>query len=153
MRVLAALLATAACTSVNVHDTKKAQNEPCVTCHSAAYQNVQTPVHVGVYPDTCDSCHNTTAWIPTTAGHPEDKFPITTGPHANAAIGCTDCHKPSLGPSGGGANTDCIDCHIGAHTLATVDSAHAGLAGYNPASSATPHSCLAAGCHPNGLRP
>src|SRR5579871_3713392 len=88
-----------ACRNTNIHETPQGQ-QPCITCHTAAYQQVQTPVHMGVvddagtplFPPTCNDCHNTTAWIPTTAGHPEAKFPITTGSHHNAAIGCTDCH-------------------------------------------------------------
>lgn len=149
---LAAVLASygGGCTTTNIHDTSQARSEPCVHCHSAAYNQVQTPVHVGVYPDTCADCHNTSAWSPATGGHPEAMFPITTGSHANKAIGCNDCHIESLGPDIGGQNTDCVDCHIGAHTTPSIDSAHTTVAGYTPSSTSMPHSCLAAGCHPSG---
>ncbi|HZU84230.1 MAG TPA: hypothetical protein VE987_14975 [Polyangiaceae bacterium] len=149
---LAALLALvgSGCTATNVHQTSQARDEPCVACHGAAYEQVRTPLHVGVYPDTCADCHGTSAWAPATGGHPESKFPITTGSHANKAIGCDDCHVPSMGSDTGGQNTDCVHCHIGAHTTPLIDGAHTTVAGYTPSSASTPHSCLAAGCHPSG---
>jgi formate-dependent nitrite reductase cytochrome c552 subunit len=137
-----------ACSSTNVHDTPQAQGQPCFNCHSAAYDNVQTPKHVGVYPQTCNDCHDTTSWSDANGGHPESKFPITKGSHANKAIACTDCHIPSLGSDTGGQNTDCVHCHIGAHTTPYIDSAHTTVKGYSPSSGSTPHSCL--GCHPSG---
>ena len=138
--VLTALLPWlgSACTSQNIHDTDQARGQACINCHSAAYNQVQTPKHVGVYPQTCDTCHNTSAWSPATGGHPEAKFPITTGRHANKAIGCTDCHLPSLGSDLGGQNTDCIHCHIGAHTTPSIDGAHTAVAGYQPSSASAP---------------
>jgi hypothetical protein len=149
---LAVVLASSGggCTATNVHDTGQARKEPCVNCHRAAYNDVHTPVHVGVYPDTCTDCHNTAGWAPATGGHPESKFPIATGSHANKAIGCDDCHIPSMGSDTGGQNTDCVHCHIGAHTTPFIDSAHTTVAGYPPSSATMPHSCLVAGCHPSG---
>ncbi len=145
---LAALLGPACANSDNIHDTPAAAGQPCINCHSAAYDNVQTPKHVGVYPTTCNNCHSTTAWYPSSGGHPESKFPITTGSHANPAIRCTDCHIASMGPDTLGQNTDCIHCHIGAHTIPSVDSAHTGVSNYTPASTSMPHACLT--CHPSG---
>jgi hypothetical protein len=151
----------ASCTETKVHDTPQAKSETCVTCHAAAY--ARAPDHhddagVATKPDTCADCHTTTAWIPATAGHPEDLFPITTGSHANPAIGCTDCHNPALGESTAGANTDCIHCHIGAHQAPSIDDTHAacltvqgdaGCSGYTPSgSAASPNYCLS--CHPKG---
>jgi hypothetical protein len=139
------------CTSTNVHDTPQAKNQACVTCHLAAYQNVQTPVHVNVMPETCETCHTTSGWIPTTSGHPEANFPITTGFHANAAIGCTDCHNPALGPSAQGANTDCVHCHIGAHNTPSIDTTHAAVPGYTASATSPVNFCLS--CHPHGTYP
>lgn len=135
------------CTQTNVHDTPAATGTPCVQCHAAAYENVQTPVHKGVYPQTCGDCHGRASWT-AAGGHPEANFPIKTGAHASPAIQCSDCHISSLGAATGGQNTDCIHCHVGAHTITTVDATHAGIAGYTKANPATPHSCL--GCHPKG---
>jgi hypothetical protein len=138
----------------NIHDTKEAKSNACINCHSAAYVQVKEPPHQGIKPVTCNDCHSTTAWVPAigNGGHPEDLFPIqaATSKHHNPAIGCTDCHLASLGPSTAGQNTDCIHCHIGAHTIATIDGVHASIAGYVPANAATPHSCL--DCHPSGAK-
>lgn len=153
---VAALLAcTLACApEANVHETKQAKSQGCIYCHSGAYIAVKTPVHVGVNPITCGDCHATNAWKPTIGGggHPEELFPIraATSKHANPAIGCGDCHDARLGDSTGGQNTDCIHCHIGAHTIASVDQAHAGRPGYTPANPNSPNSCL--GCHPSGAK-
>ncbi len=152
-RFLLAVLLTG-CTTTNVHDTPQAKNQACVTCHLAAYQNAPTP-HATANPpkpDTCETCHVTSGWIPTTSGHPEANFPITTGFHANAAIGCTDCHNPALGPSAQGANTDCVHCHIGAHNTPSIDTTHANLgAGYPPSATQPVNFCLT--CHPHGTYP
>ena len=168
--IFVALLALrgAACSSSNIHDQASTKAQLCYSCHAAAYNNVKSPVHPGVFPTTCQDCHSTTAWIPTTAnagGHPESLFPITTGPHANAAISCGDCHNASLGGADGGANTDCLHCHTGDHITPNVDSVPAHqilpqcpngtdpMAGtcYTASTTAniSPHYCL--GCHPDGL--
>lgn len=148
----------ASCTETNVHETEKAKSHACVDCHAEAYALVQTPPHEDdagpIKPNTCETCHSTKYWSPSIGGgHPETAFPIMTGSHHNAAIGCTDCHLASLGANTAGQNTDCIHCHIGAHTIPSIDAVHAGVkddAGnpYAPANPATPHSCL--GCHPTG---
>lgn len=149
------VLGLAACTvEQNIHQTKQGLTQPCINCHSAAYVQVRDPPHMGIKPVTCGDCHNTAAWVPTTGagGHPEDNFPIAaaTSKHHNPAIGCADCHIASLGPSTGGMNTDCIHCHIGAHTIPSIDTVHASVMGYPPANEATPHSCL--DCHPTGSK-
>jgi hypothetical protein len=143
---LLALWGGGSCTTVNIHDTPKARDQPCASCHAEAYNDVQTPVHVGVYPDTCGDCHDTQSWSHFTHGG----FPIDTGSHSNPAIGCADCHIASLGGSDfGGQNTDCVDCHIGAHTTPAVDSAHTTVNGYTPSSASDPNAaCLS--CHPSG---
>ena len=139
-----------ACNNPNIHDTDQASGQPCANCHITAYKLVQNPKHRGVLPETCENCHSTTAWIPASGGHPESKFPITTGAHANKAIACNDCHIASLGEDSAGQNTDCIHCHLGAHTIPSIDAAHTKVAAYMPASTSMPHSCLTAGCHPSG---
>ena len=151
-RVRVFLLALVSCTQTNVHDTPQAKNESCVTCHQAAYDNTPDPPHADAgFPTTCADCHSQTAWIPAKGGHVasiETAFPISTGSHANAAIGCGDCHKPSLGSNTAGANCDCIHCHIGAHIAPDIDSTHAGVSGYTPSGSSAANYCLT--CHPSG---
>jgi hypothetical protein len=148
--LLAAALAGApACSGTDdIHQTAEAKSKACFDCHSTAYESVQTPLHAGVYPTTCSDCHATTGWVPA-GGHPEAKFPITTGSHANKAISCPDCHIYSLGSDIAGQNTDCTHCHIGAHNAPALDGLHTGVTGY-PGTPPSPHSCLAAGCHPSG---
>jgi hypothetical protein len=140
-----------ACTGTqDIHQTAEAKSQTCLDCHAMAYVVVKTPVHVGVYPTTCADCHSTTAWVPAANGHPEAKFPITTGSHANKAIACSDCHIASLGSDVGGQNTDCVHCHLGAHVTPAIDSAHTGVANYPGSTPTSPPSCLSAGCHPSG---
>ncbi len=157
--VLVFFLLVVGCTQTNVHQTAEVVGPPptpCIKCHSNAYNGAMAPPHApqngGTIQNTCGDCHGTDKWTPLTGGHPETKFPITTGSHANKAIGCTDCHKASLGADTAGANTDCVDCHIGAHTTPSIDATHivdSGVVdGYTPSSASTPHSCL--GCHPTG---
>ncbi|MGH7298272.1 MAG: hypothetical protein ACRELB_25255, partial [Polyangiaceae bacterium] len=136
-------LGGAGCTGIqNVHETAQAKNKACFDCHATAYDEVQTPVHAGVYPTTCSDCHSTNGWSPAAGGHPEAKFPITTGSHANAAIGCGDCHIASLGSDVGGQNTDCVHCHIGAHNTPAIDAVHASVSGYPGSTPTSPPSCL-----------
>jgi hypothetical protein len=141
----------AACTGTDdIHRTDAARSKACYDCHSTAYQVVRTPKHAGVYPTTCSDCHSTTAWVPATGGHPESKFPIRTGSHANKAIGCADCHIASRGSDGNGFNCDCVHCHIGAHETPAIDAVHKAVAGYPGSMLTSPPSCLKSGCHPTG---
>jgi hypothetical protein len=146
-----ASMSVAACTGTDdIHQTDAARSKACYDCHSTAYQVVQTPKHMGVYPTTCSDCHSTTAWVPASGGHPEAKFPITTGSHANKAIGCADCHIASRGSDANGDNCDCVHCHIGAHNTPAIDTVHTGVAGYPGSMLTSPPSCLKSGCHPSG---
>jgi hypothetical protein len=140
-----------ACSNTDdIHQTAQAQQKACFDCHAVAYNLVTTPVHAGVFPTTCGDCHSTSQWIPAAGGHPESKFPITTGSHANKAIACSDCHIASLGSDVGGQNTDCVHCHLGAHNAPSIDSAHSGVANYPGSAPTSPPGCLNVGCHPSG---
>jgi hypothetical protein len=144
-------LAVASCgANDDIHRTEEAKSKACFDCHATAYELAQNPKHVGMIPTTCEGCHATAAWIPAAAGHPESKFPITTGSHANAAIGCADCHIASHGSDVGGQNCDCVHCHIGAHNTPAIDAVHKGVGGYPGSSPTSPPSCLMSGCHPSG---
>lgn len=148
--VIAALggLGVGACgTTGNIHDTSDVRGQPCINCHSSAYATAKSPQSHAGFSTSCSNCHSTTSWIPA-AGHPEQKFPITTGAHADPGIACTDCHIASLGSPAGGANCDCIHCHLGAHTPPEIDQRHSGIGGYPGSASAAPNFCLM--CHPSG---
>jgi hypothetical protein len=124
----------------------------CVDCHQSEATTADANVsgHRS-YARTCGDCHDTTAWSSTSGGggaHPEAAFPITTGVHS-LGIACADCHIAANGSAAGGANTDCIHCHLGAHPRSAMDSdpKHTGLSGY-PGASAPVNFCL--NCHPKG---
>jgi hypothetical protein len=107
----------------------------CISCHEHA-EAATTPLHVGIadyqYSATsCYDCH------PTGEGmRREDHtaFPVLEGAHGQ--VGCAECHLSGF------SGFTCIDCH--AHRCSASDAAHAGVGGYQCASSA----CLS--CHPDG---
>jgi len=147
----AASLAVASCVgNDDIHLSPEAKTQACFSCHASAYQLAQTPKHLGVLPTGCANCHATRGWIPASSGHPESKFPIASGSHANPAIGCADCHIASQGSDVGGQNCDCTHCHLGAHDAPDIDGVHTGLAGYLGSAPTSPPSCLHSGCHPSG---
>ncbi|MEZ4226119.1 MAG: cytochrome c3 family protein [Polyangiaceae bacterium] len=116
----------------------------CVGCHKADYDSSPYPNHQ-TFATTCGDCHNTTAWKPATGGgHPETKFPVSTGAHSK--FKCADCHNASLGPNGKG-NADCVGCHTGTHARSKMDAKHKEVGKY-PTGSAAPNFCL--DCHPKG---
>jgi len=117
----------------------------CLSCHLAEYQSESPHPGDGVVSTQCQDCHSTSNWQPE---HPEQAFPIQSGPHGG--IACADCHDTSLGAWSNGENTDCIGCHTGQHTLTRMDSVHGEVSRYftlrsNPGG---PHFCLE--CHPDG---
>jgi len=80
----------------------------CVGCHMADFNKTNNPPHAQAgFPTTCQTCHNASAWDPTTFNHTTfTKFPLT-GAHANVA--CTQCH---INGNFVGTATDCASCHI-----------------------------------------
>ena len=77
----------------------------CVTCHNNAYNSSVNPNHSAAGISTsCESCHNTNAWIPSTFVHSSTGFELS-GQHAS--IQCSSCHKGTTS----GLNNLCISCH------------------------------------------
>ncbi len=68
----------------------------CATCHRAP----ATPLHVQAGKD-CASCHNSTAWKPTSFDH--SRFFALAGPHN---VACATCHT-----GGNFARYTCFGCH------------------------------------------
>lgn len=136
----------------------KGTPKDCYVCHKNDADNRATsknPNHT-TFPHTCLNCHLMSGWTqgPPLAGpHPEAKFPIQTGVHADARIACLDCHKLEKGLAAGGANTDCVNCHLGSHVIPAIDQYHlrtpdgGTVAGY-PQASPTTNFCLQ--CHQRG---
>ena len=78
----------------------------CNSCHTASFVSSQNPNHIAAgIPRLCETCHNTTAWKPSTFNHTATGFALTGG-HALVPQ-CSQCHKGTLL----NANTECIACH------------------------------------------
>ena len=79
----------------------------CVGCHLANFNATTNPNHVtSNFPTTCQTCHSTTAWSPSTFNH-NNVYPLT-GAHATIASNCFACHQGSY------VNTPntCVGCHL-----------------------------------------
>jgi hypothetical protein len=80
-------------------------NPNCVSCHQNDYNNAANPNHVAAgIPTTCQQCHTTTAWIPSTFDHSTTGFQLL-GVHAQ--IQCSACHQGVIT----GLNPACLPCH------------------------------------------
>ncbi len=77
----------------------------CVSCHQTDYNNAANPNHVAAgLPTTCQDCHTTTAWIPSTFNHGTTGFQLL-GVHAQ--IQCSECHQGTVT----GLSPNCLPCH------------------------------------------
>lgn len=113
----------------------------CIACHQQNYNNTTNPNHVAAnFPTTCEDCHSTTDWIPSTFDHDNLYFPIYTGEHAGEWNLCIDCHTVPNDFT----VFSCIDCHE--HNQAEMDDKHSEVQGYVYSSEA----CLS--CHPDGSK-
>jgi len=111
------------------------------SCHLAKYNATSNPPHTGAgFGTDCQTCHSTSAWVPSTFNH-TPWFPISAGSKHSPGrwTACADCHTV---PSNYQAFS-CIDCH--AHSnKAQVDQQHVGRANYTYTSAG----CYS--CHPRG---
>ncbi len=90
-----------ACHNGNYNSTP----DQCQGCHINAYNNAQNPNHIAAgIPVTCESCHNSFAWIPSTFNHTSTGFELV-GQHAS--IACSSCHEGVIT----GLSPECISCH------------------------------------------
>jgi hypothetical protein len=111
----------------------------CFSCHSDDYNQTTNPPHESSQFSTeCETCHDETAWTPSTFDHDGQYFPIYSGEHQGEWTECAECHTT---PSNFGLFS-CIDCHD--HNQADTDEEHNGIGGYTYNSSA----CYE--CHPTG---
>ncbi|MBK7214184.1 MAG: hypothetical protein IPH88_12980 [Bacteroidales bacterium] len=117
------------------------QNTPntCFACHETDFTQSTDPPHVSAqFPTTCEDCHNSTAWKPSTFNHDGQYFPIYSGKHNGEWNSCSECHTNPANY----ALYSCIDCHE--HNQADTDDEHQGVGGYAYNSVA----CFE--CHPTG---
>lgn len=90
-------------TNGNFNLTTKA----CVSCHLKDYQNTNDPNHVQKgFPQTCEVCHSTAAWMPAQFNHAASGFPLTG---AHAALQCSQCH---INNNYNLTSTACVSCHL-----------------------------------------
>ncbi len=78
----------------------------CDACHLTDFNATTDPNHVTAQFSTdCATCHNESAWQPSTFDHNSTGFPLT-GSHTNVA--CLQCHANGYA----GTPTNCDACHI-----------------------------------------
>jgi len=111
----------------------------CFSCHETNYNNTTNPSHLAAQFSTdCESCHNESAWTPSTFDHDSRFFPIYSGKHNGEWTNCVDCHINSNNY----VEFSCVTCHE--HNQTDTDRDHSGVNGYVYESNA----CYT--CHPTG---
>jgi len=86
----------------------------CVSCHLTAYNETTNPNHVTAkFATTCETCHTTTAWVPSTFNHSTSTtFPLTG---AHTGLDCTLCHPTDYNA----IPTTCVSCHLTTYNATT----------------------------------
>jgi hypothetical protein len=124
---------TVACTNCHVNNNYTTLPTACVGCHQADYNGTTNPNHASAgFPNTCATCHTTTAWTGATFNHAY--FPTN---HGNANGVCATCHT---NPSDY-AVFQCTNCHGGGNS---GNFSHPRVSGYVYNSA----NCYQ--CHPQG---
>jgi len=109
----------------------------CVSCHLTNYNASTNPAHAAAkFPTTCETCHTSTAWAPSTFNHDSQYFRIYSGKHKSRWTLCSECHTSATNY----AVFSCLLCHE--HNKTSMDSEHKGKTGYVYNST----NCLS--CHP-----
>jgi hypothetical protein len=81
----------------------------CVSCHLKDFQGTTNPDHVqSGFPQTCQQCHNTTAWTGATFDHSTTGF-VLTGAHTVPPRQCVDCHVANNYKI---TVSTCVSCHL-----------------------------------------
>jgi hypothetical protein len=98
--------ATLQCQSCHVGGVFTNLSPLCVSCHLKDFNSTTNPNHVAAgFPQQCQVCHNTTAWIPASFDHSTTGFPLTG---AHVSVPCASCHINGNYTS---TPTDCYSCH------------------------------------------
>ncbi len=86
----------------------------CVSCHLTNYNSTTNPVHsTAKFPNTCETCHSTTAWVPSTFNHnTSTTFPLTG---AHISVSCANCHTTGYTQ----IPTTCVSCHMAKYNAST----------------------------------
>lgn len=97
---------TLSCVACHASGKYAGLSTACVSCHQNDFNGAKNPDHVAAgFPTTCEVCHSTTAWQPSTFNHSNTAFPLT-GAHIKVA--CASCH---INGQYAGTPTDCYSCH------------------------------------------
>jgi hypothetical protein len=81
----------------------------CFNCHQTDFNNASNPNHKSNgFPQSCESCHSTTAWSPASFDHDKTAFPLT-GQHTVPPRACTDCH---VNNNYNLTTATCVSCHL-----------------------------------------
>ena len=116
---LTGLHVTAPCASCHTNGYTGGTPTLCNSCHAADYTKTANPPHaVSKFPTTCETCHKTTGWTPSTFNHNSTTFPLT-GLHVTAP--CASCHTNGYT---GGTPTLCNSCHAADYNK-TINPNHA----------------------------
>ena len=119
------------CAQCHVNNNYNLTNTACVACHLNDFNGTTNPNHVQAgYPQQCEVCHNTAAWIPSSFNHNNTAFPLTG---AHTTVACANCHVNNNYTT---VPTDCYSCHK-ADYQGTTNPNHA-AAGF-PTTCATCH--------------
>jgi hypothetical protein len=112
------------CTDCHVNNNYNLTSTTCVSCHLTDFNNSTNPNHVtGGFAQTCETCHNTSAWQPATFDHSKSGFPLI-GAHTVPPRQCVDCH---VNNNYSITNTACVSCHQTDYNNATTPVPHAGF--------------------------
>ncbi|MGB2869049.1 MAG: hypothetical protein WBD36_11400 [Bacteroidota bacterium] len=111
-----------ACLSCHVNSNYQLAYTDCYQCHQADFQKPTNPNHVSAnFSHQCQTCHTTTAWLPSTFDHDGQYFRIYSGAHRGRWTSCSDCHTTTSY-----ASFTCTTCH----TQTNTNSEHQGVSGY-----------------------
>ena len=97
------------CADCHVNNNYNITTTACVSCHLKDFQGTTNPNHQQAgFAQTCEVCHNTTAWQPAQFDHSKSAFPLT-GMHTVPPRQCTDCH---VNNNYNITTTTCVSCHL-----------------------------------------
>ncbi|MHB8838818.1 MAG: multiheme c-type cytochrome [Gemmatimonadaceae bacterium] len=86
----------------------------CAGCHQGRFDATTNPNHrTAAFPATCENCHGTAAWTPSTFNHANTGFPLTG---AHVAARCASCHADGVFR---GKTTVCSGCHLAQYNATT----------------------------------
>src|ERR1035437_3493899 len=86
----------------------------CVSCHLTNYNATTNPNHITAkFSTNCQTCHNITAWSPSTFNHnTATTFPLNG---AHIGLACTLCHPTNYNV----IPTTCVSCHLTTYNATT----------------------------------